>query len=164
MFEEMSTKPLSVFVVAVSILAVGLLAAQAGFPRFATVHETTRQSFPSTESATVVGTATLSVVTGLVTSNVTGLLVSYAGIFHSGEADPVCRTALHPCELMSIQVYYLVLSSGDVYRLLFAFPPSFAEGAEVKISGILVKPSSWNVDAWTPRYHFDGDIYVQLMT
>lgn len=158
-------RPFTILLPTVTIMILGLVLLQAYVPSTPLGSGPVPESL-STSVATIVGSgiATLSQFTGLPPFTPTGVTVTYSGTFRYGVADPKCATEARPCEMMSVQLYYVVLGSGDAYRLVFSSVPSLADGVKVKVTGVLVKPSSWNATAWVPAYYFIGDIYVQAIT
>ena len=69
------------------------------------------------------------------------------------------------CPRMERLVFYLVTSPGEAYHLLFSCGgiPVIANGTYVRVTGELVKPSTWNTIDWYPPVYFDGDILVQTI-
>lgn len=114
----------------------------------------------SSITGSIVGTVTLSELSSF---SVTGPSVTYSGALVYVEINPVCVTLPLPCKLPSFEQAYLQTSSDLNYRLFFASAPNIVNGTEVRVTGVLVVPSSWNYTAWQPALHFAGDIYVQTI-
>ena len=84
-----------------------------------------------------------------------GTLVAYEGV--------VRVALLQPAGSQDITQLVCWLEAGQEYRLIFQQMPAphLADGTRVRVTGILVVPSSWN---GTDSRSFHGDIYVQNIT
>ena len=100
-------------------------------------------------------------ITGYITNPTTlapASMVTISGTFEATVASPICGANTPPCLLPAIELSYLVTTSGDMYRLLFATTPDVVSGLHITVTGTLLIPSSWDSDAWLPTYRFVGDI------
>jgi len=110
-------------------------------------------------SATSSVTMTTLTVSGL--GPITGFEVQYSGVFYTGVVAAGCSTEPHQCLLPEMEFFFLATTNSSAYRLIpMANPPLFPDGTRVKVTGVLVTPSSLGSMIWQ-GYRITGDIYVQ---
>jgi hypothetical protein len=97
--------------------------------------------------------------------------ISYRGVYHYLDAEPICRTNLPPCLVSSEAVFYMNTENGTI-RLVFycgkivqdyctnASQLPFGNGTCLHVKGTLLKPSRWPSNQFSPFIHFEGDLYV----
>jgi len=112
------------------------------------------------------------------------LAVSYVGIYHVAQAEPVCNSAFPPCFASNETIFFLTSGTGTV-RLVFycgttrnglttvsgwvdlcsnATQLQLGEGTCLQVKGTLLQPSSWPSKQYLPSMHFIGDLFVFTYT
>ena len=108
------------------------------------------------------------------------LAVSYVGIYHVAQAEPICNSAFPPCFASNETIFFLTSGNGTV-RLVFYCGTTrnglttvtgwvdlcsnptqlqLEEGTCLQVKGTLLQPSSWPSKQYLPPMQFIGDLFV----
>ena len=94
--------------------------------------------------------------------------VSYTGVYHYVEAQPLCSKNFPPCWVPSEVVWYLT-TENETVRLIFycgvgycygAQELPFHDGDRIHVEGTLIQPSDWATSEYQPALQFIADLYV----
>lgn len=97
------------------------------------------------------------------------LSVSYTGIYHYEDAQPLCGQAFPPCLVPNEVVFYLATENATTIRLVFycaadycwdAHQLPFSDGARIYVQGTMLVPSRWPTSEYQPALQFIADLYV----
>jgi hypothetical protein len=94
--------------------------------------------------------------------------VSYTGVYHYVETEPLCSKNFPPCWVPNEVVFYLT-TENETVRLIFycsvgfcysAQELPFHDGDRIFVKGTLIQPSDWPSNKYQPTLEFVGDLYV----
>jgi hypothetical protein len=94
--------------------------------------------------------------------------MSYTGVYHYVNAQPLCAQSFPPCLVGGEAVFYLSTPNATI-RLVFycgagycwnAQQLPFKDGDEIHVEGTLLRPSDWPTSKYQPTLQFFGDMYV----
>lgn len=91
----------------------------------------------------------------------TGVNETIVGVMHASPITPACRQQVSPCVDPNDVLYYVTTGSGYNFRLIFQNGTllNFDE-RKIMAYGLLVMPSTFVSNRWSPALHFVGDVYV----
>lgn len=94
--------------------------------------------------------------------------VSYTGVYHYVNAEPLCSMSFPPCWTPSEVVFYLT-TENETVRLVFYCGLDYCYGAQqlpfhngdrIYVKGTLIQPSDWPTNKYHPALQFIADLYV----
>jgi hypothetical protein len=97
------------------------------------------------------------------------LSVSYTGVYHHVDAQPLCSEVFPPCLVPSEPVFYLTAENATNIQLVFYCGPDycwsaqqlpFSDGTRIHVEGTLLTPSRWPASEYRPTLQFIADLYV----